>query len=59
MYSGNWYNGFSLQGSDGYYWSSTQGNASVGYNLGFLSSSVSPSGYVNKRYGFAVRCVAV
>ena len=57
--SGYWYNGFSYQGSGGYYWSSTQVSAANAHSLYFNSTYVNPAGNVNKTYGFAVRCVAV
>jgi uncharacterized protein (TIGR02145 family) len=56
--SGSWNGAFNLQSSYGYYWSSTQSSAPYGRLLYFLSSNVNPSNYVNKYYGFAVRCVA-
>ena len=56
--SGVWYSGFDYQGSGGYYWSSTQYSAAGGRGLYFSSSYVDPSYSLNKRYGFAVRCVA-
>jgi uncharacterized protein (TIGR02145 family) len=59
MYSGLWYDSFYTQGSDGYYWSSTQDSATGAYNLAFGSSYVLLSDYSNKQVGFAVRCVAV
>jgi uncharacterized protein (TIGR02145 family)/prepilin-type N-terminal cleavage/methylation domain-containing protein len=56
--SGGWYSGFSGRGSYGYYWSSAQYSAANGRYLNFSSSSVYPSSYDYKIYGFAVRCVA-
>ena len=56
--SGYWRSGFYVQGSYGYYWSSTQNSASYGRSLYFYSSLVSPSYNYNKYGGFAVRCVA-
>jgi len=56
---GNWSSGFSLQGSIGYYWSSTQYSATVAYFLYFLGTSVDPADNLSKYLGFAVRCVAV
>ncbi len=57
-------------GSNGNYWSSTAGSTGGGaltrviglgsyaYYLGFSSSSISATGYMNRGYGFPVRCVA-
>jgi uncharacterized protein (TIGR02145 family) len=59
MYSGTWLSSFIAQGSVGYYWSSTQYSASSAYLLNFGSSYVYPLYNYDKRYGFAVRCVAV
>ena len=56
--SGNWNSGFNNQGSNGYYWSSTQNSATNGRNLNFNSSNVNPSNNNNKNTGLAVRCVA-
>ncbi len=47
----------SLNGTYGYYWSSTQGNSSNGYGMYFGSSSVGPSHYYYKTLGLSVRCV--
>jgi uncharacterized protein (TIGR02145 family) len=46
------------QGSRGYYWSSTQSNATLAYSLLFYSSSVNASYDFNKASGFSIRCVA-
>ena len=57
--SGNWSNGFNNQGSNGFYWSSTQYSATNALYLYFSSTGVSPAGNViGKTYGLAVRCVA-
>jgi uncharacterized protein (TIGR02145 family) len=58
MYSGSWITGISDQGNIGYYWSSTQATAGLGYYLYFDSGYVNLAGLYNKRYGFAARCVA-
>ena len=58
VFSGNWNNGFGLQGSAGYYWSSTAFSSTDAGSLGFGSSSVGPGNNYNGKYdGFAVRCV--
>jgi hypothetical protein len=46
-------------GSNGYYWSGSVYDATYGYHLYFYSSLARPYYYgsVNRRYGFAVRCV--
>ena len=60
VYSGYYYgSSASNRGSYGFYWSSTAGGNSSGYNLYFYSSGVNPgtsSSY--KYYGQAVRCLA-
>jgi uncharacterized protein (TIGR02145 family) len=56
---GGWSSGFFGQGSNGYYWSSTQYSATGAYYLYFVSALVNPASNINKYYGFAVRCVAV
>ena len=56
--SGYWGGSFSSQGSYGYYWSSTQGSATVAYSLFFGSTDVSPAVILNKNNARAVRCVA-
>ena len=56
--SGNWYNGFGYQGSNGNYWSSTQLSATDARSLYFSSTYVNPA-YNDRKYGgFAVRCIA-
>jgi hypothetical protein len=44
-------------GTDGIGWSSTQVNATNGYNLGFTSTASNPANNNSKAYGFTVRCV--
>ena len=56
--SGYWSSGFYDQGSDGYYWSSTQYSATRARSLGFYSTGVTPANHYGKNSGFAVRCVA-
>ncbi len=57
--SGFYGSGLNLQGSRGYWWSSTAYSGTNAYNLylGSGSTGVSPAYNVNKIYGFAVRCV--
>ena len=58
VFSGLWANGFSYQGSEGYYWSSTANSSTNARYLTFSSSSVYPSSLSDRKYvGFAVRCV--
>ena len=58
VFSGGWGNGFGLQGSAGYYWSSTAFSSTYAGSLGFGSSSVGPGNNYNGKYdGYAVRCV--
>ena len=45
------------EGFNGGGWSSTQTNSTVGYNLGFSSTSSDPSGHNDKAFGFPIRCV--
>jgi uncharacterized protein (TIGR02145 family) len=57
---GGWCNNtgtISSQGSEAYYWSSTQALASFAYNLSFGSGYVAPEYYNTKYTGFSVRCV--
>jgi uncharacterized protein (TIGR02145 family) len=49
--------GLSSQSSYGYWWSSTQVDATLAYYLFVHTSFVSPQGYSNKNGGFTVRCV--
>ena len=57
--AGDWNNGYSYQGSGGFYWSRTAypSNSYSAYYLGLDSSYVSPQGSSNKYNGFSVRCV--
>ena len=57
QYGGYWYGGFFFPGSLGYYWSSTQYDSNLAYNLYFNSSYVVPSSNGNKNFGRAVRCL--
>ena len=58
VFSGLWVNGFSNQGSSGYYLSSTAGSSNLSVGLYFMISAVNPgNGNLNKYGGFAVRCV--
>lgn len=47
------------QGSRGFFWSSTVGNANYAYRLFLDSSNVNPAYDYYKYYGFSVRCVAI
>jgi uncharacterized protein (TIGR02145 family) len=47
----------SNQGSNGYWWSSTQNGATYVYNLDVSTSFVNPRNYADKNYGCAVRCI--
>ncbi len=58
QYSGYWYSGFGAQGSQSYYWSSTQSGTGSAYGLYFYSTSVNTSANSNKFTGYAVRCIA-
>ena len=58
VFSGHWGNGFSYQGSDGEYWSSTALFSTEARELLFNSSNVYPGdNSYYKYYGFAIRCV--
>lgn len=58
VFSGHWINGFSDQGSDGFYWSSTADSSTHARNLYFYSSGVYPGNVFTHKYnGFAIRCV--
>lgn len=61
QYSGYWGAGFNGQGEGGYgnFWSSSQYSASDASVLYLEPSRVSPSDFIFKYFGFAVRCVAV
>jgi len=45
------------RGSDGYYWSSSYNSATLAFNLYFISSTVYPQNYDDRRNGFSVRAV--
>ncbi len=57
--SGLYNSGFSNQGSNGYWWSSTAYDASIAYGLYLRSGGtlVYPADYSVKSRGYAVRCV--
>lgn len=55
---GQWGNGFSNQGSNGFYWSSTHYPNSNANDLYFFTTNLSPNDASTKTYAFAVRCVA-
>ena len=60
VFSGYWNYGFSVQGSYGYYWSSTANFSTNARYLNFYSSNVHPGNNVsltNKYDGYAIRCV--
>lgn len=58
VFSSYWGDGFGVQGSDGYYWSSTASSSTNARRLLFNSSYVSPGGNSNGKYsGRATRCV--
>ena len=57
VYAGGYVSGLGGAGSDGYYWSSTVGNAANARNLNFNASLVYPANNYNKIGGFSVRCV--
>ena len=58
VFSGDWGNGFGIQGSYGYYWSSTANSSTGARSLYFSSSRVHPgNGGYSRYYGHAVRCV--
>ena len=46
-----------LQGSNGYYWSATEYNSTIGYNQYFHSTNNYPNNGLEKAYGMSVRCV--
>ena len=48
----------SYTGSHGYYWSSMINNVTNAYILGFSSSSIGPTGAVNRHLGSSIRCIA-
>ena len=43
--------------TNGYWWSTTAGSATVGYYLGTSPTYVRPQDNYYRGYGFAVRCV--
>ncbi|NCQ56176.1 hypothetical protein GW797_08140, partial [Candidatus Parcubacteria bacterium] len=45
-----------FRGTHGYYWSSTQNDATNGWNLNFNSSNSNMNNN-NKAYGFSLRCL--
>ncbi|MCL2837240.1 MAG: fibrobacter succinogenes major paralogous domain-containing protein, partial [Defluviitaleaceae bacterium] len=57
MYGGSWWSGFALQGGYGYYWSSTQNDATNARVLSFGPGWVNPALNDDKQFGLAVRCV--
>ena len=57
--SGFWSNGFSYQGSNGFYWPSSQYSSTYARYLYFGSTNVSPGDNNSKNNGFAVRCIAL
>ncbi len=52
------YSGSQSYAATSYYWSSTVGSASLGYDLNYSTSSVNPQNFINKYYGLQLRCVA-
>lgn len=56
--SGDWSESAGRVGSGGNYWSAVSYDGSRAYQLYFGSSSVTPSHYYGRNYGFAVRCMA-
>lgn len=56
---GIWLSGFGTQGSNGYYWSSTQKSVNSAYSLYFDGTTVLPNNGGYKSNGFSVRCVAI
>ena len=59
--SGYWGSGFGTQGSNGYYWSSSNSQSGSGYAryLSFGSTYVDLANIYSKYRGFAVRCIAL
>ena len=47
-----------IQGSHGYYWSSTRRSYTEMYNLGVSTSDVYPASNGDRVLGYAIRCVA-
>lgn len=56
---GLWYNGYSVQGDYGYFWSSTQNTASTARYYYAGNSYIAPSVVEAKSAGLSVRCVAI
>ena len=57
--SGNVYSSSrNLQGSNGYYWSSTVYSNIYAHNLYLTASNVKPADYGSKLFGYSVRCIA-
>lgn len=56
VFAGAWVNNLELQGSSGYYWSSTNYSTLYATHLSFTSSDIT-LGHYNKYGGSAVRCV--
>ena len=56
VFAGAWVNNLGLQGSSGYYWSSTNYSTLYATHLSFTSSDIT-LGHYNKYGGSAVRCV--
>ena len=60
QYGGYWYGGSYNQGSESYYWPSTQDGIDGAYYLFSNSSGVSPSSFgSSRRVGQSVRCLAL
>ena len=58
LFSGYYSNTFSLQGTLGWYWTSSISSATGGHALSFRTSLVNPgTNFDNRYYGLAVRCV--
>jgi uncharacterized protein (TIGR02145 family) len=58
VYSGGSFNdNFSSQGSDGYYWSSTEYDSTLAHCLHFISTHLNTNGGSSKSYSFPVRSV--
>ena len=56
--SGNFNHGvMDLQGTSGYFWSSTYYDSSRMYDLYVLSNNLLPAGYNDRAIGFSVRCI--
>ncbi|MBR3414747.1 InlB B-repeat-containing protein, partial [Candidatus Saccharibacteria bacterium] len=56
--SGNYINSFYNAGPNGYYWSTTQNGSTTSYILRMNSSNGLKRDFYEKRFGFAVRCIA-